>query len=403
MADSENYFILESNKNLAFISSYSDIPLKQPLMQVLEEEGIREPLPLHKQCLQSFLDEPQVMLFIPPATGKALLLCLGIFQLIDINLNQPQVIIVEPRKYLIDEMAIVLEKWGKYLSPTIVQTTGENDRNADLAKIQNSQIVIGTSGRLNNFLKFNQSLFRHVSLIVIDAGGGIHQPNSSKNAEERKDWVDQGNAVFGIINKLNKNVKKWWISNPTNEESFIKRVTKNPRNLLTISAKFQVAVAGGLIHYKLDCTDEVDKLQKLKHLLSRDPEKQKIIFCKKENLEKLQTEIGNSYGDILLFSNQMDKNQLKEMLESFRNRQYLIGICPSKGFLMRQLDTKDPIEIYNYDIAKSKKKYLRRIRRNGFFKQGDKVFNFPINEEEKDKLAKIERKYSYEMQNLSLD
>ncbi|CAG9313833.1 unnamed protein product [Blepharisma stoltei] len=403
MADKEEFFRFETNRDVTLIESFEEIQLIDPLRLALNEEGITEPLPILKQCYRAFNDESNLIIFLPPASGKNILISLSILGSINYSDPYPQVIIVEPRIYLIPEMLNTLTHYAKYLQPTFLITSRETKIADDIKKLPESQIIIGTSKRINSMIKSRKKFFSHVGLLIIDAGGGIYEKKTTEDSKESEEWKDQGETLHEIIKKLGRNVRKRWVSGNMHEDFFIKRVSEYTPDPLIIKSCFQVAVAGGQIHYKIECTDEDDKLEKLKHLMSQNPDTQKIIFCKFQNLERLTQEIKQGFERVLEIMNLIARDQLHEAYSNFKEKQYMACICQSKGYLIRQLYTTQQVEIYNYDMGKSKKKYLKRIRRNGLYKQGDKIFNFLITDEEKQKLARIEEKYGYIMQNSSFN
>ncbi|CAG9324639.1 unnamed protein product [Blepharisma stoltei] len=393
MADSDNFFTLESNREISPIEAYEDIPLREPLLEVLDEEEIRErPLPLHKHCLRTFLEERRIILFSPPATGKGSLLALAIFQLFDSRRRLPQVLILESRKYLVSEMYRTLQKWGKHFTPSILQTTGESNFAVDLNTAKTAQIIVGTTGRILSMVNKRRDYFNMVEIVVIDAGGGL-QRNNSYQESQRKSQYDEGPTPIEVLKRLHENVRTWWIS-CYRDQDFIEKICRQTRDPIILNTAFTVPVPEGMIHYKVSYRNPDEKLQKLKTLLNRSPRVQKVIYCRSdETMMDLQSELEEKWSTFILIHSMENKN-LVQLLQEFKNKGFLICICASKRYIIRQIDTLDPIEVYNFDMPKKHEKYIKRIRRNGFLKC-DTIFSFVSSEEDREMVSEIENSYSY--------
>mmetsp|Transcript_7093 Transcript_7093/g.6945 ORF Transcript_7093/g.6945 Transcript_7093/m.6945 type:complete len:101 (+) Transcript_7093:908-1210(+) len=92
----------------------------------------------------------------------------------------------------------------------------------------------------------------------------------------------------------------------------------------------------------------------------------------------------------------MENKNLVQLLQEFKNKGFLICICASKRYIIRQIDTLEPIEVYNFDMPRKNEKYIKRIRRNGFLKR-DTVFSFISSEEDREMIREIEDSYGYQI------
>lgn len=156
-------------------------------------------------------------------------------------------------------------------------------------------------------------------------------------------------------------------------------------------------IPGGFKHYKIRSNDS--KLECLKKCLANKNDVQKIIYCSGDDaVIDLQMELEKDYQTMCLIT-VMGPDDVTDKLREFQNKQFLVLIVPSKQFIMRRIAVVDQIEIYNYSLPKSTKKYVTRIRRNGEYKH-DVIFSFIESEEDERKMSEISETFNYEIQEL---
>lgn len=102
-------------------------------------------------------------------TGKTGAFATGILQVIDANSNHLQGLIVAPTRELANQIAFVIASIGEYKQTKVHACIGGSSMKDSINAIKNGvQIVVGTPGRVHDFLKRGILKTEYLKLLVMD-------------------------------------------------------------------------------------------------------------------------------------------------------------------------------------------------------------------------------------------
>ena len=143
--------------------------------------GIEQLHPPQFEAMEPLFDENNILLAIPTASGKSLVAYIGILnQLLNLNPGSRAVYIV-PLKALASEKFDDLKQIGEHLGLKI--GLGIGDATAEAKNIDDSDILICTSEKLDSLMRTRSELMSNVSIVVADEFHLLHDASRGPTLE----------------------------------------------------------------------------------------------------------------------------------------------------------------------------------------------------------------------------
>ena len=143
--------------------------------------GIEQLHPPQFEAMEPLFDENNILLAIPTASGKSLVAYMGILnQLLNLNPGSRAVYIV-PLKALASEKFDDLKQIGEHLGLKI--GLGIGDATAEAKNIDDSDILICTSEKLDSLMRTRSELMSNVSIVVADEFHLLHDASRGPTLE----------------------------------------------------------------------------------------------------------------------------------------------------------------------------------------------------------------------------
>ncbi|MCD4827929.1 MAG: DEAD/DEAH box helicase [Candidatus Cloacimonetes bacterium] len=309
-------------------------------------------------------------------TGKTAAFGLPLIQLTDVDIRQPQAIILTPTRELCIQIARDLKSYSKFKpSVHIVPVYGGADMSLQIAALKKgAHIIVATPGRMNDLLnrrkKIDLSLLKTVVL------------------DEADEMLNMGfkEELDAILEKC-----------PETRTTLLFSATM-PKEVLAISRNYmreplEITVGtrnAGSEDVNHDCyiIHERDRYFAMKRIIDFNPSIYGIVFCKtrvqtKDIANKL---IEDGYNADALHGD-LSQNQREFVMNKFRIRN--LQILVATDVAARGLDVKDLSHIINYNLPDDNPIYTHRSGRTG--RAGNKGTSVAIiNVKEQHKIKRIE-------------
>lgn len=300
-------------------------------------------------------------------TGKTGAFVIGGLSIIDVNINYPQVIIMNPTRELADQTYEVSKNISEYMKTSIGLYKGgvgineyENVNQHNSIKYR-EQLIICTPGRLIDIINRNILDLSHLKLFVIDEADELLG----------KGFVD---SIKNISSHLNPDVKIALFSATMTEE-----IIELSNNLI-LSEPFKhllkndQVVVTEIKQFYLNVGDEKNKLENILDIYKTISIQQSIIYCnRKETAQWLSGEFKAQSFSVAYIHSEMENNQRSSILKNFKNGQ--LNILVSTDLLSRGIDVQQLSLVINYDIPYKRENYIHRIGRSGRFGKKGAVIN----------------------------
>ena len=331
--------------------SFDDMNLKSSLLEGVYLYGFKEPSLIQIKGIKSLNTGKDCILQSQSGTGKTATYLLGVMNRIEEN-NKLQGIIITPTRELSEQVFNVAKQISKKTNYKICLCVGGTNIYHNKQNLKNSNLVIGTIGRIHHLIDENKINFHSLKFFVLDEADDILSDGISKK-------------LRNIFDKLNDKTQMCLISATLSSSVFhvSKKLMHDPIKVLL---KKNEIVVDLISQFYLDVELEEYKFEVLLDLYNLISTSQVIIFCNTirkvnwltENLKKNNFSITSIHG-------KMTQDERNEIVKDFRDGKTRLLL--TTDLLARGIDIPQVNLVINYDLPQNKETYIHRIGRCGRF------------------------------------
>ena len=159
-----------------------DFQIDERLKKMLEENwGISQLFPPQARALPNSLDGRNLMLAIPTASGKSLVAHITMAHRLSNDLNGMRGVYIVPLKALASEKFRELSEICKSVDLRVGLAIG--DRSSENNFVEDSDVLVCTSEKLDSMLRSNPSLMDDIGIVVADEFHLLQDPNRGPTLE----------------------------------------------------------------------------------------------------------------------------------------------------------------------------------------------------------------------------
>lgn len=331
--------------------NFDNLNLKKELLEGIYLYGFKTPSRIQIKGIQTLNTGKDCILQSQSGTGKTATYLLGVMNQIEIN-TQLQGIIISPTRELSEQVYKVAEKISEKSKIKIIKCIGGTNLKQNLKDIKNTNLIIGTIGRILHLIVKNKISVDNLKFLVLDEADNIIEDREKNN-------------IISIIEKINDNCQICLISATltNNIFKFSKEKMNDPLKVLLKKNEVSVDL---ISQYYLDVEIEEYKFEVLLELYNILSTSQTIIFCNTIRKVNWLTENLNSKNfPITSIHGKMTQEERNDIVNEFRSGKTRILL--TTDLLARGIDIPQVNLIINYDIPYNKETYIHRIGRCGRF------------------------------------
>lgn len=356
---------------------FKEFNLRKEHIFALQDMYIENPTDIQSKVIPKMRKGKDILAHAQTGTGKTLAFLIPILESIpDISSGIKSLIIV-PTRELSNQITDVLKYFQKYRSLSVVNASGGHNITTQIQKLSsNTDIVVGTPGRVLDLLRNGNINFKNIDSFVIDemdqilAFGFLEDVILLMNKTPRKKQVCMFSAT------VSQDVKK-----------LSKQFMLNP---IYLTAERGEVVLDNISQLIVQTKDS-RKLSSLIYSIEKINPFMCMIFCNsKKNAEKLYSDfIHHQYKNMELLHGEMSQNKRENILKKFRELkvQYLI----TTDLSARGMDIEGVSHVINYDIPRDVEYYIHRIGRTGRMNQIGYAISF-VTEKDIANMKKIQKR-----------
>lgn len=356
---------------------FKEFNLRKEHILALQDMYIENPTDIQSKVIPKMRKGKDILAHAQTGTGKTLAFLIPILESIpDISSGIRSLIIV-PTRELSNQITDVLKYFQKYRSLSVVNASGGHNITTQIQKLSsNTDIVVGTPGRVLDLLRNGNINFKNIDSFVIDemdqilAFGFLEDVILLMNKTPRKKQVCMFSAT------VSQDVKK-----------LSKQFMLNP---IYLTAERGEVVLDNISQLIVQTKDS-RKLSSLIYSIEKINPFMCMIFCNsKKNAEKLYSDfIHHQYKNMELLHGEMSQNKRENILKKFRELkvQYLI----TTDLSARGMDIEGVSHVINYDIPRDVEYYIHRIGRTGRMNQIGYAISF-VTEKDIANMKKIQKR-----------
>jgi len=387
--DNTNNFFEVSEENInnveddthTLYKTFEDMNLKKNILRGIFSHGFETPSLIQQKSIVQIQSKRDLIGQSQSGTGKTGAFTIGMLNLLEDNVKGIQALILSPTRELSEQIYNVFISISKYTKFKISLSVG----GTITEKLDDTNILIGTPGRVLDLLKNQRLNLKNCSIFTLDEADEMLS----------KGFKDQ---IYDIFMYLPNSVQVILFS-ATIPNEILEITNKFMRNPLNILVKNEELTLEGIRQYHVYVEEESWKLDTLCDLYKMFEITQGVIFCNsKQKVEILTKKLLEQ--NFMVSGIHSDVSNRQAIMNDFKYGKTRILI--TTDLLARGIDVQHISLVINYDIPRTKETYIHRIGRSGRFGRKGIAINF-VTKNEVGLLKDIEKFYSTEINELPSD
>ncbi|EFJ52048.1 hypothetical protein VOLCADRAFT_103235 [Volvox carteri f. nagariensis] len=385
---------------------FEDLPLCPELLKGLYVEmGFERPSKIQALTLPMILTPPHKDLIAQAHNGSGKTTCfvLSMLSRVDPKVQYPQALCICPTRELVVQNLSVLRRMARYtsISSTSTASDGEGPGGGFRRDLIRDQVVVGTHGKLKNWVQKRLLDLDYVTILVFDEADEMLKADG---------FADDSVRLIKSIRKKNPKVQLLLFSATFND--VVKRFALSiaPQANQVFVAKEQLSL-DVIAQYNVRCPDRNAKTRVLKEMIFPNCERlgQTMIFVRtRESAKGLHYDMEREGYKCTSITGDMQPGDRDRVVQEFRDGTTKILI--STDVLSRGFDVSQVTLVINYDVPVERdgrtpayETYLHRIGRSGRFGRKGAAFNLMCTPQDADVMTRISTYFKKPIKELKWD
>jgi len=325
---------------------FEEIKINRKLIDKTLEQRFEDLTSIQEKCLPGIIDGKDVVGQAETGSGKTLAFCLPILDKIVPGIG-PQALIITPTRELCVQVTDVFFEYGKSLGIKTASVYGGVAIEPQIKNIRNSDVVIGTPGRLLDHLRRKTIDFRNVQFLVIDETDKMYEMGFIDDVEEIIRYVPKKRQTLMFSATISGDIHRL--------------MNKHLNNPLVVKTQSFVDKSK-LKQVYYDIYQQNEKFSILVHLLKNNTSGLAIVFCgTRRESDAVARNLRHQGINASAIHGGMSQNKRLQSLDALKNER--TDVLVATDVAARGLDIKNVTHIYNYDVPKTSTDYIHRIGR----------------------------------------
>ncbi len=356
--------------------NFQDLKVDKKYIDILEENYIVKPTEVQQEAIPAIRSGRNVIVKAQTGTGKTLAFLLPILADVDEELAHIQAVILTPTRELADQITRVGKQLVKDSKISVESVFGGHRIGGQISRLgKNTQIVVGTPGRILEHLRNGTINFKYLKTVVIDEADQMLAYG----------FIDD---IYLIHSKLpeKQQILLFSATMQNNVHKLIHDIMPNPKKI-EINPK-QVVV--DKIKQIIIVSSEERKLDSLLYAIDVYKPFMSIIFTKSKQRAKMLYGqlVENGITSIELLHGELSQSKREKILKDFRKMK--VEFLIATDIAARGIDVSGITHIFNFDVPRDAEYYVHRIGRTG--RMGDDGAAITLMDEKEQRyLEKIEK------------
>jgi len=323
---------------------FQELGLNPQLVKAVEEIGYEEPTDIQIKTIPIIREGRDVFGQSSTGSGKTAAFGLPILEKIN-HQGRVQVLVLVPTRELCEQVAHEFMKFSKYKPVKILAVYGGVGIGQQIKHLSNTDIVIGTPGRILDHIDRGTLNLRNVKFLVLD---------------EADKMFDMGfvNDIRKIIKYVPKDRQTLLFSATISSDiiHLAKNYMKNPEKI-----RAESYIQKGQLTQRYYNVTTGDKFSLLVHLLAQEKPTVAIVFCATRKRVNLVEKNLKKYISVLAIHGGLTQSKRNSIMELVKKGE--VNVLVATDVAARGIDIRTVTHVFNYDVPKISKDYTHRIGR----------------------------------------
>ena len=334
------------------MKTFEELGVREDIIKAISELGYVHPMPIQEKVIPHLLHEDgDIIGLAQTGTGKTAAFGLPMLQRIDVEIENPQALIIAPTRELCLQIAGDLADYSKYISNLrVLPVYGGSSIESQKKMLRRGvHIVVATPGRLLDLIKRDTVTMGMVKTVILDEADEMLNMG----------FIDDINEILSHVPDDRK-MLLFSATMPNEIESIAKKYMHNPEEIV-VGSRNEGAENVRHIYYMVHARD---KYLALKRVADYCPSIYGIIFCRtrRETQEVADWLISDGYNADSLHG---DLSQAQRDLVMKKFREHTIQLLVATDVAARGLDVDNLTHVINYGLPDDIATYTHRSGRTG--------------------------------------
>ena len=335
------------------MSTFSNLGLSNPLIDVLNNLGFTSPTPVQKQAIPLLLSDTPID-FIGLAqtgTGKTAAFGLPLIDLIDRDNRSVQALVLAPTRELVQQTAKQVAQFAKGVKGVNVEVVfgGAAITNQISALRKPTQIVIATPGRLIDLIKRKAIKLDQVQYVVLD------EADEMLNMGFKED-IDQ-------ILSFTPEQRVTWLFSATMPKEIRRIITKYMKTPVEVSVNSKEQSNRDITH-KYVITKSSNKVPAIRRFMDIQSDMRGVLFCRtKRETQEIADDLGHLGYGVEALHGDLSQGQRDAVMKRFKTRSMQLLIATDVA--ARGIDVNDLTHVMHHTLPDQLESYTHRSGRTG--------------------------------------
>lgn len=329
------------------MNSFNKFNLNEQNIMRLKEMGITTPTDIQSEVIPLILEGHDVIAQAQTGSGKTYGFLLPLLEKVNIEDPSVQALIVAPTRELALQLTAELERLSEEVS--VLAVYGGKDVQQQVKKLDKTQVVIGTPGRLLDHMRRGTIDLSNVSSLILDEADQMLHFGFFEDVE--------------TIVRSTPNVKQMALFSATLPSDINKLAYKFMRHPKQVRIQAKGRTVEEIEQFVVETTDR-KKQEALRKVVKETQPFLGIVFCRtKRRVSKLYGELKAMGYQVDELHGDLSQKKREKVMEQFREAK--VQLLVATDVASRGLDVEGVTHVYNYDIPQDVESYIHRIGRTG--------------------------------------
>jgi ATP-dependent RNA helicase DeaD len=331
------------------MTTFSDLGLSESTLEAVSHLGYASPTPIQEQAIPPLLEGRDVIGQAQTGTGKTAAFGLPMVEYADPEDPSVQALVLTPTRELCIQVTQALRAYGANKGLNVVAIFGGAPIRDQAARLKDSQIVVGTVGRVMDMIGRHHLFLDDARYVILD---------------EADEMLDLGflEDVEAILRRA-----------PMGRQTALFSATVPPeiRRLADTFMHDPVEIKVRAATLTIDTVDQFfvevpdrEKPDALVRVLKEERPEQAIVFVRtKIGVDRLARRLGDAGVRVKTLHGDMSQGQRDGVMIAFKGGRERLLVATDVA--ARGLDITGVSHVINYDVPNSPDVYVHRIGRTG--------------------------------------
>jgi ATP-dependent RNA helicase DeaD len=331
------------------MTTFTDLGLSESTLEALAHLGYQSPTPIQEQAIPPLLEGRDVIGQAQTGTGKTAAFGLPMVEYADPDDPNVQALVLTPTRELCIQVTQALRAYGQRKRLNVVAIFGGAPIRDQAARLKDSQIVVGTVGRVMDMMSRHHLFLDDARYVILDEADEMLDLGFLEDVEAilRRSPMGRQTALFSAtVPPEIRRLADTFMHDPV--EIKVRAAT------LTIDTVDQ---------YYVEVPDR-EKPEALVRVLKVERPEQAIVFVRtKVGVDRLARRLGDAGVRVKTLHGDMTQGQRDGVMLAFKGGRERLLVATDVA--ARGLDITGVSHVVNYDVPNSPDVYVHRIGRTG--------------------------------------